>query len=74
LKHSGLSRRQFLVGTAAGALATSDLYRVVDRLTGAPKRLSARVSALPPEQHVLLGVREIVDNGIEVLVPPSTTR
>jgi hypothetical protein len=64
------SRRQFLAGTAAGALGASDLYRLVDRLTGGPRRSPVRVSALPPEQHVLLGVRQIVDNEVEVLVPP----
>jgi hypothetical protein len=67
---SQLSRRQFLAGTAAGALGASDLYRLVDRVTGARRRSPARVSALPPEQHVLLGVREIVDDNVEVLVPP----
>jgi hypothetical protein len=67
---SRLSRRQFLAGTAAGALGASDLYKLVDRLTDVPRRSPARVSTLPAEQHVLLGVREIVDNGVEVLVPP----
>jgi hypothetical protein len=67
---SRLSRRQLLAGMAAGALSASDLYRLVDRLAGAPTRSPARVSALPPEQHVPLGVREIVDNNVEVLVPP----
>jgi hypothetical protein len=67
---SRLSRRQFLAGTAAGALGASDLYKLLDRLTGVPRRSPVRVSALPPEQHVLLGVREIVDNNVEVLVPP----
>jgi hypothetical protein len=67
---SRLSRGQFLAGTATGALAASDLYKLVDRLKGVPRRSPARVSALPPEQHVLLGVREIIDNKVEVLVPP----
>jgi hypothetical protein len=67
---SPMSRRQLLAGMAVGALSTSDLYRLVDRLAGAPSRSPARVPALPPEQHVLLGVREIVDNNVEVLVPP----
>jgi hypothetical protein len=64
-----LSRGQFLAGTAAGALGAS-VYRLVDRPTGVPRRPPERVSALPAEQHVLLGVREIVDNHVEVLVPP----
>jgi hypothetical protein len=67
---SRLSRRRFLAGTAAGALVASDVYKLVDSLTTVPRRSPAAVAALPPEQHVLLGVREIVDNRVEVLVPP----
>jgi hypothetical protein len=42
---SRLSRRQFLAGTAAGALGASDLYRLVDRLTGGPTRSGWRLGA-----------------------------
>jgi hypothetical protein len=65
----GLSRREFLAGAAGGALGAAGLYELVDRLATAPARAAA-VGALPVEQHVLDGVQVIVDNGIEVLVPP----
>jgi hypothetical protein len=44
------------------------VYELVDRLTRAPARPPAQ--ALPPEQHLLDGVRMVVDNDVEVLVPP----
>jgi hypothetical protein len=65
----GLSRREFLAGAAGGAFGAAGLYELVDRLATAPAR-AALVVAPPLEQHVLDGVRVIVDNGIEVLVPP----
>src|SRR5262245_27206387 len=58
-----------LAGAAAGALGAAGAYELVDRLAGsAPERATA--GPLPPEQHVLDGVRTITDNGVEVLVPP----
>ncbi len=64
-----LTRRQVLAGAAGAALGATGAYELVDRLVGAsPERASA--GALPPEQHVLDGVRTITDNGVEVQVPP----
>jgi hypothetical protein len=64
-----LTRRQALAGAAAGALGATGVYELVDRLTGsAPRRTSA--GPLPPEQHVLDGVRTVMDNGVAVEVPP----
>ncbi|MHB8641718.1 MAG: DUF7405 family protein [Gaiellaceae bacterium] len=64
-----LTRRQVLAGAAAGALGTAGAYELVDKLVGAsPVRRAA--GPLPPEQHVLDGVRTVTDNGVEVLVPP----
>jgi hypothetical protein len=64
-----LTRRQVLAGAAAGALGASGAYELVDRLAGSsPPRAAA--GPLPPEQHVLDGVRTVKDNGIEVQVPP----
>jgi hypothetical protein len=63
-----LTRKQFLVGTASGALGLAGLYALVDRLAVAPPRRPAQT--LPPEQHLLQGVRETVDNDVLVLVPP----
>ena len=64
-----LTRKQVLAGAAAGALGAAGAYELVDRLAGAsPVRGPA--GPLPPEQHVLDGVRTVTDNGVEVQVPP----
>jgi hypothetical protein len=58
-----------LAGAAAGALGAAGAYELVDRLASAgPARAAPGV--LPPEQHVLDGVRHVRDNGVEVVVPP----
>ena len=63
------TRRQALAGAAAGALSAAGVYELVDRLAGSsPRRVAA--GALPPEQHVLDGLRVITDNGVEVTLPP----
>src|SRR5919108_4737500 len=63
-----LTRRQLLAGAGAGALTAAGAYELVDRLARAPARPAA--AALPQEQHLLNGVSVVVDNGVEVLVPP----
>lgn len=63
-----LTRRQLLGGAAAGALAAAGIYELVDQLAGSPER--AAPGGLMPEQHLLDGVRVVVDNDVEVLVPP----
>ncbi len=64
-----LTRRQALAGAAAGALGAAGVYELVDRLAGSSPRRPA-AGALPPEQHILDGLRVITDNGVEVTVPP----
>ena len=51
-----------------GALAAAGIYELVDQLGGSPSRPAA--GGLPPEQHLLDGVRIVEDNGVEVVVPP----
>jgi hypothetical protein len=64
-----LTRRQAVVGAAAGIVGAGGIYELVDQLTGgAPKRADA--AAAFPEQHLLDGIRVVHSNGIEVLVPP----
>jgi hypothetical protein len=64
-----LTRRQFVVGTAAGAASAAGIYELVDRFTGgSPQRAAA--AATFSEQHRLDGVRIVQSDGIEVLVPP----
>jgi hypothetical protein len=66
-----VTRKQLLAGAGASALAGAGIYELVDQLGGgAPKRSAAPAGPLPPEQHILQGVRTITDNGVEVLVPP----
>ena len=64
-----LTRRQLVGGAGAAALTGVGLYELVDRLGSAPVRLTP-AGALPPEQHVLRGVRLVVKERVEVLVPP----
>jgi hypothetical protein len=64
-----LTRKQVLAGAAAGALGAAGAYELVDRLAGsAPTRSAA--GPLPPEQHLLDGLRTVTDNGVAVVVPP----
>ena len=63
-----LTRRQVLAGAATGALGAAGIYELVDRLAGSPERAAA--TPVGPEQHLLDGQRVIVDEGVEVLVPP----
>jgi len=65
----GLTRKQFVGGAAATALAAAGIYELADRLGSAPARTAA-AGARPPEQHLLDGIRVVTDNDVEVLVPP----
>jgi hypothetical protein len=65
----GLTRRQVLAGAAAGALGAAGIYELVDQLGGeAPKRPVGLPR--PDEQHLLDGVSVVLDNNVEVVVPP----
>jgi hypothetical protein len=65
-----LTRKQLLAGAAASALAAGGIYELVDQLSdGSPKRAASRFPR-PDEQHLLDGVSVIVDNEVEVVVPP----
>jgi hypothetical protein len=64
-----LTRRQLVGGAGAAALSAAGIYELVDCLGSAPVRLIP-AGALPPEQHVLHGVRQVIQEGVEVLVPP----
>jgi hypothetical protein len=61
-----LTRRQFVAG-GAGAVAAGGIYALVDRFTGGSSRPSVR---LPSSQHALGKLEIVVDNGVEVVVPP----
>jgi hypothetical protein len=58
-----------LAGAAASALAAGGIYELVDQLNGeTPQRATA--FPRPDEQHLLDGVSVLVDNNVEVVVPP----
>ena len=64
-----LTRRQVIVGAAAGAVGATGIYELVDQFTGgSPQRANA--AKVFPEQHLLDGVRIVDSGGVEVLVPP----
>jgi hypothetical protein len=64
-----LTRKQLLAGAAAGALAAGGIYELVDQLGGeTPKR--AVPLDRPDEQHLLDSVSVVLDNNVEVVVPP----
>ena len=64
----GLTRKQLVGGAAASALAAAGIYELVDKLGSTPARVAS--APLPPEQHLLDGIRVVTDNRVEVLVPP----
>ena len=63
-----LTRRQAIGGAAAAAVGATGVYELVDRFASSPERASP--VGRRPEQHVLDGQRIVVDEGVEVVVPP----
>lgn len=64
-----MTRGRLLGGAAASALGAAGVYELVDRLADRPTRTPAGSGPMV-EQHLLDGVREIDEDGVEVLVPP----
>jgi hypothetical protein len=63
-----LTRTQLLGGAAAGALAAAGIYELVDQFANAPER--GAPLELPPEQHLLAGMKAFEHEGVEVIEPP----
>ena len=63
-----LTRRQLVAGAAGSALAAGGIYELVDQLATSPPRRPA--GALPLEQHLLQSTAVVVDEGVQVVVPP----
>jgi hypothetical protein len=61
-----LTRRRLVEGAGLTALAALGLDRVVERIAGGAQP----AAAAPLEQHVLHGLDVVVDEGVEVVVPP----
>jgi hypothetical protein len=64
----GLTRKQLLAGAGATTLAAAGLYELAERVGRAPARPVAGPRG--PEQHLLQGLRVVVDNDVDVIVPP----
>jgi hypothetical protein len=64
------SRRAFLQRAGVVALGTSGVYSLLDGLAATPARAATAATALPPEQHLMQGLRVITDEGVRVTVPP----
>jgi hypothetical protein len=63
-----LTRKQLLAGAGATTLATAGLYELAEQVGRAPARPAAGPRG--PEQHLLQGLRVVVDNQVDVVVPP----
>jgi hypothetical protein len=63
-----LTRKQLLGGAAAGALGAAGIYELVDQLAESPERAAAL--ELPPEQHLLAGMKTFEHENVEVIEPP----
>src|SRR4051812_15371842 len=70
-----LTRRQALAGAAASALGAAGIYELVDRLAGGAgtEQVRRSVGRMGAEQHAL-GLNVVVDNDVEVVVPPRHHR
>jgi hypothetical protein len=72
-----LTRRQALAGAAAGALSAAGIYELVDRLAGGgdggAATLRRSTGRMGTDQHSF-GLSVVVDEGVEVVVPPRHHR
>jgi hypothetical protein len=59
-----------LAGAAAGAVAAGGIYELVDQLGGETPKRAAPLLDRPDEQHLLDSVSVVLDNKVEVVVPP----
>jgi hypothetical protein len=64
-----LTRRRLFEGAVAVTLGGIGIDALVERLTGTP-RARLRAAHHPIEQHLLPHARTLVDDGVELLVPP----
>jgi hypothetical protein len=59
-----------LAGAAAGAVAAGGIYELVDQLGGETPKRAKPLLDRPDEQHLLDSVSVVLDNNVEVVVPP----
>jgi hypothetical protein len=65
-----LSRRAFLERSALAALSAAGVYGVVDSIAPPLARAASSPVSLPAEQHIMRGLRVVIDSDVAVLVPP----
>jgi hypothetical protein len=66
-----LSRRELLASAAGAALGAAGVYELVERYAVEPQRAAAATTfAHLPEQHIIQGLRTVVDDGVPVFEPP----
>lgn len=65
-----LTRKEFLQRSGLAALGAAGVYGLLDGIAAAPVRAAIARAALPPEQHLMQGLRVITDEGVRVTVPP----
>jgi hypothetical protein len=63
-----LTRKELLGAAAAGALGAAGIYELVDQLAETPERAGA--GPLPEEQHLLVGMKQLEHEGVQVVEPP----
>ena len=63
-----LTRKQLLAGAGATTLAAAGLYELAERVGRAPARPAAGPRG--HEQHLMQGLRVVIDNDVDVVVPP----
>ena len=68
-----LTRRHFVAGAVAALLGAAGLERIREWIGSTPQG-ALPAGRRPVEQHVLQGARVIVDEGVEVVVPPRHHR
>ena len=66
----GLSRKAFLERSGLAALGAAGIYSILGELGAAPARAAIARASLPPEQHLMQGLRVITDNDVLVNVQP----
>src|SRR5579864_3827202 len=65
-----LTRRAFLERTSFAALGAAGAYSLLDEILAPPARGATLTGPLPLEQHLLEGLRVVVDAGVAVVIPP----
>ena len=64
------TRRELLQDSALAAIAAGGIYGALEGLAAQPARAAVAATRVPAEQHLMRGIRLVVDEGQRVVVPP----